>query len=79
MTLKGLAPEFAAVLKKSAAREKFSGKTGQLLELTAPADCRADRLLLIGLGEERAPPAKLSGGRSVRRCNGCRKFMSTIW
>jgi len=65
MTLKGLAPEFAAVLKKSAAREKFSGKTGQLLELTAPADCRADRLLLIGLGEE-----KSTTGETLRRAVG---------
>ncbi len=64
-TLKGLAPELAAVLKKSAAREKFSGKTGQLLEMTAPAGCRADRLLLIGLGDE-----KSASGETLRRAVG---------
>jgi leucyl aminopeptidase len=52
-TLKRLEPELAATLKKAAGREKFSGKSGQMLELTAPAGCLADRLLLIGLGEEK--------------------------
>lgn len=53
VTLQGLSEEFAVGLKKAASREKFTGKSGQLLELTAPDGCRAARVILIGLGVEK--------------------------
>ncbi|MBE0501857.1 MAG: leucyl aminopeptidase [Desulfuromonadales bacterium] len=64
-TEKELSPEVAAVLKRAAGRENFTGKIGQLLELTTPDGCRADRLLLIGLGEE-----KRGTGEILRRAVG---------
>ena len=69
-TLKRLEPELAATLKKAASREKFSGKSGQMLELTAPAGCRAERLLLIGLGEEKKATGetlRLAVGTALQR------------
>lgn len=58
-TLKGLTGEFAASLKKAAGREHFTGKSGQMLELTAPAGCRADRVLLVGLGAEKSATSEV--------------------
>jgi leucyl aminopeptidase len=57
-TLKNVSPQLAALLKKTATRESFTGKAGQMLELTAPADCRAERLLVIGLGEGKKSTAE---------------------
>lgn len=56
---------FAAVLKKAAGSEKFTGKKGELLELTTPAGCRAGRVLLVGLGA-----AKGATGEAIRQAIG---------
>ncbi len=45
------APVFG-ILKRAATSARFEGKSGQLVEILAPAGSDADRILLVGLGKD---------------------------
>jgi leucyl aminopeptidase len=55
-------------LKRSIKANEFSGKYGQMLELTAPHNIDANRIVIVGLGEKKelnkAKVAKLGGNLS---------------
>src|SRR5689334_10659926 len=42
--------EVAGALTRALGFSRFTGKSGQMLELLAPAGVRASRILLVGLG-----------------------------
>jgi leucyl aminopeptidase len=41
----------AALVARAAAAERFKGKLGSTLDIAAPADLKADRLVVVGLGK----------------------------
>ena len=43
-----------ALVKKAASAAKFKGKTGSALDIIAPSGLEAERLLVIGVGSEKA-------------------------
>jgi leucyl aminopeptidase len=52
----------AALVTRAAAAERFKGKLGAALDIAAPGDLRADRLVVVGLGK----PKDLKPNDSVR-------------
>jgi leucyl aminopeptidase len=65
-----LEPRLADLLRRAASEERFVAKLGQTLTMNTPADTRARRLLLVGVGDLRAPSAsglRLAAGAAVRQ------------
>ena len=49
----------SGALSRAAAASRFSGKSGQILEILAPAGLKASRIIVVGLGK----PADVNGNR----------------
>ena len=59
-------------LKRALDVSRFSGKTGQILEVLAPAGIKASRILLVGLGKpadfDRPQAEQVAADRRRRAC-----------
>ena len=64
-----LEPRLVELLRRAATEERFAGKLGQTLTMTAPADLRCRRIALVGVGDIRGPSAgglRIAAGTALR-------------
>ncbi len=70
-----------AVSRALAASPRFAGKKGELLTILGPAELRASRIVLVGLGKADAADARLYeelGGRLAAHLNGGGETAATV-
>ncbi len=60
----------AALVKKAASAAKFKGKTGSALDIIAPGGLDAERLLVIGVGSEKASREVHASGQGNGSADG---------
>ncbi|HEU0156807.1 MAG TPA: leucyl aminopeptidase, partial [Stellaceae bacterium] len=76
------AASVGAVARALAASPRFSGKKAELLPIVGPAELRASRIVLVGLGKESAADARLYeelGGKIATHLNGAGEKAATVF